>query len=214
MPSLSRRLLGAFGASILSLSLLSAQAPPPPAPARPAALDAATLASRVDELMAGHVKTHDFSGTILLAKDGTPVVAKGYGFANIEWKIPNALDTKFRIGSLDQGVHFDADHAAARAGQSEHRRLGLRLRLSVSRGLAAGHHPPSADAHFRDPELHQSSGLAGDHDRFQPYAAGSRYSTAGDLLKWDQALYTDRLIPSAARQTMWTPFKDTTPTAG
>jgi CubicO group peptidase (beta-lactamase class C family) len=42
----------------------------------------------------------------------------------------------------------------------------------------------------------------------QPYAAGSMYSTVDDLLKWDQALYTEKLLPAAAKQVMWTPFKD------
>ena len=42
----------------------------------------------------------------------------------------------------------------------------------------------------------------------QPYAAGSLYSTVDDLLKWDQALYTEKLLPAAAKQVMWTPFKD------
>jgi CubicO group peptidase (beta-lactamase class C family) len=34
------------------------------------------------------------------------------------------------------------------------------------------------------------------------------YSTVEDLLKWDQALYTEKLLPAAAKQLMWTPFKD------
>jgi hypothetical protein len=42
----------------------------------------------------------------------------------------------------------------------------------------------------------------------QPYAAGSLYSTVGDLLIWDQALYTERLLPETARRAMYTPFKD------
>ena len=36
-------------------------------------------------------------------------------------------------------------------------------------------------------------------DMQQPYSAGSLYSTVEDLLKWDQALYTDRVLPAAAR---------------
>jgi CubicO group peptidase (beta-lactamase class C family) len=45
-------------------------------------------------------------------------------------------------------------------------------------------------------------------DMQQPYSAGALYSTVEDLAKWDQALYTDKLIPAAARELMWTPFKD------
>ena len=36
---------------------------------------------------------------------------------------------------------------------------------------------------------------------------GALCSTVEDLLKWDQALYTDRLLPAAARSAMFTPFK-------
>jgi CubicO group peptidase (beta-lactamase class C family) len=45
-------------------------------------------------------------------------------------------------------------------------------------------------------------------DMQQPYSAGALYSTVEDLLVWDQALYTDRLLPAAARQRLWTPFKN------
>jgi CubicO group peptidase (beta-lactamase class C family) len=45
-------------------------------------------------------------------------------------------------------------------------------------------------------------------DMQQPYAAGAMYSTVEDLLKWDQALYTERLLPQAAKTIMWTPFKE------
>jgi CubicO group peptidase (beta-lactamase class C family) len=40
------------------------------------------------------------------------------------------------------------------------------------------------------------------------YAAGGLTSTTGDLLRWDQALYTDRLVSSRSREAMFTPFKD------
>jgi tetratricopeptide (TPR) repeat protein len=38
-----------------------------------------------------------------------------------------------------------------------------------------------------------------------PFAAGSLYSTVEDLYKWDQALYTDRLLPAELKQKLFTP---------
>lgn len=38
-----------------------------------------------------------------------------------------------------------------------------------------------------------------------PFAAGAMYSTVEDFYKWDQALYTDKLIPSEFKQKMFTP---------
>ncbi len=70
------------------------------APARPAALDAASLERKVEELLSAHAKVNNFSGTILIARDGKPLLVKGYGFANIEWQIPNTAQTKFRLGSV------------------------------------------------------------------------------------------------------------------
>src|SRR5262245_10011022 len=61
----------------------------------PAALDAATVAKKADELLNAHVKVNGFSGSVLLASEGTPIIAKGYGYANIEWQIPNTPQTKF-----------------------------------------------------------------------------------------------------------------------
>jgi len=41
-----------------------------------------------------------FNGAALAAQDGRVVFEKGYGAADLEWNIPNAPDTKFRIGSV------------------------------------------------------------------------------------------------------------------
>jgi CubicO group peptidase (beta-lactamase class C family) len=38
------------------------------------------------------------------------------------------------------------------------------------------------------------------------YAAGGLYSTVEDLFRWDQALYTDKLISKPLRDVMFTPF--------
>ena len=45
-------------------------------------------------------------------------------------------------------------------------------------------------------------------DMSLPYAAGSLYSTARDLARWDRALYTDKVLSKASREKMWTPVKN------
>ncbi|MGI9108312.1 MAG: serine hydrolase [Pyrinomonadaceae bacterium] len=45
-------------------------------------------------------------------------------------------------------------------------------------------------------------------DMSLPYAAGSLYSTVEDLYLWDQALYTDKLLPAKSRELMYKPFLD------
>jgi CubicO group peptidase (beta-lactamase class C family) len=42
-------------------------------------------------------------------------------------------------------------------------------------------------------------------DMSLPYAAGSLYSTVEDLYLWDQALYTDKLLPPDLKQKVFTP---------
>jgi CubicO group peptidase (beta-lactamase class C family) len=41
-----------------------------------------------------------FGGAVLIARDGAVLLAKGYGYANREWRIPNTPQTRFRIASL------------------------------------------------------------------------------------------------------------------
>jgi hypothetical protein len=38
-----------------------------------------------------------------------------------------------------------------------------------------------------------------------PFAAGALYSTVKDLYKWDQALYTHKLVPAELKQKLFTP---------
>jgi CubicO group peptidase (beta-lactamase class C family) len=43
-----------------------------------------------------------FSGVVLVAKDGKPIFERAYGLADRERHIPNKLDTRFRLGSLNK----------------------------------------------------------------------------------------------------------------
>ena len=50
--------------------------------------------------MAASVNADHFSGSVLVSRDGEIVFSKGYGLANREHNIPNAPQTKFRLGSI------------------------------------------------------------------------------------------------------------------
>jgi CubicO group peptidase (beta-lactamase class C family) len=63
-------------------------------------LAAATHAEKIDALLAAYNKQRYFNGAALVAENGKVILRKGYGLANMEWQIPNAPDTKFRLGSI------------------------------------------------------------------------------------------------------------------
>ncbi len=58
------------------------------------------LESKVDEYLNAQVKLGAFSGSVLIAQGSKILVSKGYGMANLELGVPNAPQTKFRLGSV------------------------------------------------------------------------------------------------------------------
>jgi CubicO group peptidase (beta-lactamase class C family) len=54
------------------------------------------LAQQMDEF----VLARDFSGVVLVARNGQVLFQKAYGSANREHGVANKLDTKFRLGSV------------------------------------------------------------------------------------------------------------------
>ena len=61
---------------------------------------AANHAERIDALISAYNKMRQFNGSALVAEKGRVILERGYGFANMEWQIPNTPDTKFRLGSI------------------------------------------------------------------------------------------------------------------
>ena len=272
----------------------------PPAPAPPPA-SAADIAQRAGEYLDAQARVNGFSGAVLVARDGVPVVSRAWGWANAEWEIPNTPETKFRLGSitkqftaavvlrleqrqalkLDDPVcrHLDPCPAAwqpvtvrhllthtsgipSYTGLPDYRATMMMPRtveqmVGVFRDLPLEFQPgeqfkynnsgyfllgviiekvsgktyeqalddeifgplgmKDSGYDWNEPLLprraagyaRRDGGLVNARhlDMQQPYAAGALYSTVGDLLKWDQALYTDRVLPAAAREAMFTPFK-------
>ncbi len=287
---------------VLGLALAAVSASQAPAvPMAPAPLDRAALEHRIDELLAAHAAVNSFSGSVLLATQGTPIFAKGVGYANREWQIPNTTSTKFRVGSVtkqftsmlvmqlrEQGkIALDASICrylspcpAAWQPVTIHHLLTHTSGIPSYTDLPAWRQlmavPQTIDQMiglFRDLPLlwvpgerfgydnsgyfllgvviekvsgkkyeqalremilaplgmsetgydwsatilpHRAAGYTGKGaalvnaqpiDMQQPFSAGALYSTVEDLLKWDQALYTETLLPAAAKVVMWTPFK-------
>jgi CubicO group peptidase (beta-lactamase class C family) len=82
-----RKAFTLIAVALLASSHLPAAAPP-------------ADAARMDQIARFYVDTNQFMGSVLVARGDEVVFSKSYGFANLEWQVPNALDGKFRIGSV------------------------------------------------------------------------------------------------------------------
>ena len=271
------------------------------ASAQSAAPSAADIRTKADEYMNAAVAVNGFSGSILVAQHGQPVVSKGYGMANIELAVPNTPQTVFRLGSItkqftsmaimilqergklrvsDPICQYLAECAAAwqpltikhllthtsgipnytgfpdfpkvavlptppgdmigklkdkplefapgekfSYSNSGYHLLGLIIERTSGKSYAdflqeaiftplgmtqTGYDVSSRIIRNRAAGYARQSGEtvnAAYMDMTIPYAAGALYSTTGDLLRWDQALYTDTLVSQKSREEMFTPFK-------
>lgn len=88
------------------------------------------FAASADAVVQSFVRDGLFRGSVLVAKDGQPVLRKGYGWANAEWEIPNSPETRFRLGSITKQFTAAAILQLAEAGK-------LKLEDPVSQYYAA-----------------------------------------------------------------------------
>ena len=61
------------------------------------------IREKIDEYIGAFVEMNQFSGSILVAKDGQLLINKAYGYASYEFGIKNTPEVKFRTGSLTKG---------------------------------------------------------------------------------------------------------------
>jgi CubicO group peptidase (beta-lactamase class C family) len=85
------------------ISGIGLRQPKPPASARPAKkLTGEQIAQELKAFVGKLADADVFSGTVLLAKDGVPVFKAAYGMANKDFSVPNRIDTKFNLGSMNK----------------------------------------------------------------------------------------------------------------
>jgi CubicO group peptidase (beta-lactamase class C family) len=70
--------------------------------AQPNKININTVAPKIDALVQEYLDLDIFSGVVLVAEQGKPIYHKAFGLANREKKIPNTLNTKFDIGSMNK----------------------------------------------------------------------------------------------------------------
>jgi CubicO group peptidase (beta-lactamase class C family) len=60
--------------------------------------------NKIDELMQAYDREGLLSGTILVAEKGNVIYKRGFGYANVEFKVPNEINTKFRLASISKPI--------------------------------------------------------------------------------------------------------------
>lgn len=59
-----------------------------------------TKADKIDKLLSTYAEYGRFNGSVLVADQTGILYKNGFGWANVEWEIPNEADTKFRLASI------------------------------------------------------------------------------------------------------------------
>ena len=109
MRSLRSCLAAAAFLSVPAAANLAAQAPAP--------LDETTLVSRIAATLDSLAKLDEFSGAVLLARNGAPVFQKAVGMADREAARPNTVETAFNLGSINKVFTATAIRQLAEAGK-------------------------------------------------------------------------------------------------
>lgn len=263
------------------------------------------IAAKVDEYMKSAVEFERFTGSILIARNGKPIVSKSYGAANVELNVPNTPRTVFRLASVSKQFTAAAIMILQERGKlnvnapfckyltdcpQAWQTITIRQLLTMTSGIQgvtglelgplrglpvpwdqwfeATKKKPLAFApgekfnysntnytllgfiiekvsdksygdflreniftplgmkqtDYEDPLRIVKSRATG--YRFLPgepianvpyaemirlYAAGGIYSTTEDLLLWDQALYTEKILSRKSIDEMFTPFREMYP---
>ncbi len=114
-----------FGIERVALSPVSS---PEAAGRRPPALAVADLPARFDAYLTEKAQSDEFSGVVLVAKQGVSVFRKAYGTAERRFDVPNRVDTRFNIGSIGKLITQMAVAQLAETGK-------LRLEDKLARWL-------------------------------------------------------------------------------
>ena len=109
--------LTSLGLMLLAAVLLAAQGLHQATPPTATQLDDPKFVSQIKTFIEQLVAEEEFSGTVLVAKDGQPIFEGAYGLASRAYQVPNRIDTKFNLGSMNKMFTAVAIAQLAEAGK-------------------------------------------------------------------------------------------------
>ncbi|WP_199613565.1 serine hydrolase domain-containing protein [Paenibacillus alkalitolerans] len=170
-------------------------------------MEETSVSAQIENYLAEYVEAWPFSGSVLVAKEGTVIFKRGYGYASIEHQIPNTtLSPEEVIGLFkDKPLSFEPGTAYAYCNSGYYllgliieRVSGLCYRdflqskifqpLGMNGTVVDGNkivvHGMACGYQMDGEELVRSEYI----DMSGSFSAGGHYSTVEDLFLWDQAL--------------------------
>lgn len=63
-------------------------------------VETTTKVDKINEIVSLYADYEGFNGAVLVSHKGEVIYKKGFGLANMEWDVPNQVDTKFQIASV------------------------------------------------------------------------------------------------------------------
>lgn len=98
MNKLSSWIAAAVAAGLVAAGTCLAQE----APKTPKKMPEAEVVAALGKYLGEQTAADEFSGVVLLAKDGKPLFRQAYGQADLGLKVPNNPETKFNLGSINK----------------------------------------------------------------------------------------------------------------
>ena len=109
----------------------------------------------MEQVIQSYVSGQHFMGSVLVARGNEIILDKGYGFANLEWEIPDSPIDEIPAGVDHQTVHGGFDPAPGGTRKAERDRPGEEIHARRPSRMGQDHDFQSADAHLGNSQLYE-----------------------------------------------------------
>ncbi len=127
------------------------------------------LVAELSDYLDRMASTDQFSGAVLVAHNGSTIFEKAYGFASRRYSVPNRVDTRFNLGSMNKMVtavavlQLEAQGKLSLDDAVEGHLPSGWLPADIARRIQVKHllnHTSGLGSYFRDPRMWEASRLS------------------------------------------------------